>query len=204
MADLFAQKVEVRGEHQPSSCAYSTLNLNETIPHTSTEMAKAQHRMKCSLVSSASECNISPMSEYNGIRIKKYAAVEATEEAVQAIADRNNHLHECEELDCLSQLKEKIEQYEQKADMYKAKYKKAKRKLSGVRLKTILRCIKMKYESTKRAKKRYDTEFIVLKNKRVGNLLLCQRIPCLIIPCLQMNVAIVLVMTNHKFVLMHL
>ena len=59
--------------------------------------------------------------------IKKYAADEATEEAAQGIADRNNHLHECEEVDRLNQLKGKIEQYKQKADMYKAKYKQAKK-----------------------------------------------------------------------------
>jgi ribosomal protein L1 len=39
----------------------------------------------------------------------------ATEdEAARAIADRNNHLHECEESDRLNQLKEKSKQYEKK------------------------------------------------------------------------------------------
>ena len=69
---------------------------------------------------------------------------EFSEETVWAIADRNSHLHECEEFDHLNQSKENIEQYEQKADMYKAKYKHAKRILSGERLETVLRCIEMK------------------------------------------------------------
>ena len=51
--------------------------------------------------------------------------------------------------------------------MYKAKYKQAKRKLSGERLETVLRCIKMKYESTKRVKKRYNTEYQHVK-KQMG------------------------------------
>ena len=94
-------------------------------------------------------------------------SVEAKEETARVIANRNNHLHECEEFDRLNQLKEQIEQYEQKADLYKAKYKQARRKFSGERLETVLRCIKLKYESTKREKKRYDTEYQCVK-KQMG------------------------------------
>ena len=72
-------------------------------------------------MSSASECSISLISECNAIWNKKYVAVEAAEEAAQAFADRNNHLHESEEFHCLNQLQQKIEHYKQKADMCKTK-----------------------------------------------------------------------------------
>jgi len=122
--------------------------------------------MECSF-SSASECSGSPMPENNSVCQKKCAAVEATEEAVQSIVKRNNHLHECEEFDRLNQLKEWIEQYEQKVESYKAKYTQAERKLTGERRETILVSIKKKYESVKRAKKRFDTEYLCIK-KQMG------------------------------------
>ena len=66
------------------------------------------------------------MPEYDGVCSRKHAAVEAIEEAVRTIADRNNHLNEGEEFDQLNQLKGKTEQYEQNVEMYKTKYSEAK------------------------------------------------------------------------------
>jgi hypothetical protein len=54
---------------------------------------------------------------------------------------------------------EKIDQYEHMATMYKMKYMQAKRKLSGEKLKTVLRCIEMKYESVTKAKKMHNIEY---------------------------------------------
>jgi hypothetical protein len=79
------------------------------------------------------------------------------------IRERNNHLLESKEFDCLYQLREMIDQYEQKATMYKIKYKQAKRKLSGEKLKTVLWCIEMKYESVKKAKKMHNIEYQCIK-----------------------------------------
>jgi hemoglobin-like flavoprotein len=108
------------------------------------------------------------------------------------IADRNSHLHKCEDFDHLNQPKDNIEQYEQRADMFKAKYKNANKILSGERLETVLRCIKMKHESMKRAKKRYNTEYHCIK-KQMG-----WKSPLLSEDSLAPE------MTNHKYVLMHL
>ena len=105
------------------------------------------------------------MLENNSVCQTKYAAVEATEDAVRAIAERNNHLHECEEFDILNQLKERIKHYEQQEESYKAMYMQAKRKLTGERCKTILMSIKKKYESVKRVKKRFNSEYLHIKTQ---------------------------------------
>jgi hypothetical protein len=71
------------------------------------------------------------------------------DEASRVIANRNIHLHESEESDCLNQLREKTEQYKQQSEMYKTKYKQATCKLSGDILKLKLKCIKQKMYSQK-------------------------------------------------------
>ena len=63
------------------------------------------------------------MPDIENVCTRKHSAVEATEQEIGSIADRNSHLIESDEFDQLIELKKKREKQELKIEKFKLKYK---------------------------------------------------------------------------------
>ncbi len=122
------QRLKTAGNINLSHCTYPM--LDKGICHTLAEAPNTLQRKSWSALSTASECSLSPILEFDCVWNWKHSTIEAIEDATWAIANWYNNSLESESFDHLNKLMEK-KYYRQQSEMLKMKYNDAKHNFIG-------------------------------------------------------------------------
>ena len=112
--------------------------------------------------SNATERSLTPPPNSTNFRSRKIAAMEATEEAAAAMAERQYEMNQTDKFDRMMQMRSDYEKETMRADALKKKYKTAKREFDSV---DSLTDIRKRYKIAKKNAKIYLNEYEKLKEK---------------------------------------
>ena len=157
----FDECLKETGDKALYCCAYP--ELDGSIRRSSGEAFKPKLKSRRSS-GGASDRSYSPIPDGTNFRSKKLSAMDATEEAAGAIAERQYEMRHNDKFDRMMKMREQGVMTEEKVSRCKEKYNNAKRK--GASMQTLEK-IKQQYKHHKKTHMMYTTEYEQLK-KEIG------------------------------------
>jgi hypothetical protein len=145
------------GDKALQDCAYA--ELGDGVKRCSTDPPKRKIKRGSS---NATERSLTPPPNSTNFRSRKNAAMEATEEAAAAMAERQYEMNQTNKFDRMMQMRSDYEKETMRADALKKKYKTAKREFDSV---DSLTDIRKRYKIAKKNAKIYLNEYEKLKEK---------------------------------------